>query len=583
VSTTVILKAIDVSLSYGSKAILDGVGLEVREGEIAALVGPNGSGKSSLLRILAGLQSPDSGKVLVFRRGLPVKDLRLGYLSQQAGENEPSGDETLLDSVLAGFSELPALERRIREISGALDARPDDDELLRRLGELHECFEAAGGYDVQAAVEASLRRVGFDEGDLDRPLAEFSGGWKTRARLAGLLARAPELLLLDEPTNHLDLESMEWLEEFLLDYDRPVLVVSHDRYHLDRVADRVFEIKQAHLHEYTGNYTAYVRQAEARARDHRRRWEKEERERQRLEKAADRQMRWAEEAHAAAGINDHARRLAKKAYKRSLATARRLERRIEGGVEKPWEDDRIRISLSEPGKTGGPVLVLKDAAAGYGGRPVLSDLHLWVRPGDRLIVVGPNGSGKTTFLRLLAGEPVLLGGKMHTPPGLRVGYFRQELENLEPEAVPFDLAARAGEEGRWSDGLSRSEIRTYLGTFLFRGDDVFRPVARLSIGEKVRLSLACLLLKEPDLLLLDEPTNHLDIPAREAVEEALARFGGTVVLVSHDRYLLDRAATRVLDLGRPGRPVVWPGNYSYYLAKKRETAGGAEGEGPRRS
>ncbi len=512
--TNVVLKAVGIHLSYAGKAVLSGVDLEVREGEVSALVGPNGSGKSSLLRILAGLQAPDRGRVLVFRRDLPVAGLRAAYLPQDPHEElvaagaASRGGGSLLESVLAGFPGFSSLERELGELELALARRRtasdrEGDTLLRRYGELRERFEQAGGYAIRARAEAALRRVGFSEEEMAAEPRSLSGGQKTRARLAALLARDPDLLLLDEPTNHLDLESMEWLESFLLGYENPVLLVSHDRHLLDRVARRVFELRRGRVREYPGNFTAYRRLADAEARRHQEEWQAQERERTRLKAAADRQMRWADRAHRAAGIND------------------------------------------------------------------FQGLDLYLAPGDRLAVIGPNGCGKTTLLRLLAGELKPSRGEVRVSSGLRVGYFRQELENLDPVATPFDLAARVVTR---CPVVDRSGLRTYLSRFLFRGEDVFRPVASLSVGERVRLSLACLFLGAPGLLLLDEPTNHLDIPAREAVEKALDGFTGTVVVVSHDRFLLDRTANRVLELGAPGGPKVYPGNYSYYLWKRSGAA-----------
>jgi len=576
----IILEVVDVTLAYGDNVILDGVSLAVREGEVSALVGANGSGKSTLLRIMAGLQDADSGTLRAFRRDLPVAALRAAYLAQ-----DPDGDAgpdrlgaSLVETVMMARPELSGLEDALRLAEQRLAVGPTDDAFLEAYGALRSRYETLGGYRLRSDAEAALSGVGFARSDFDRAYGTLSGGEKTRAHVAGLLSRDPELLLLDEPTNHLDLETMTWLEEFLRDCGHPVLVVSHDRRFLDQAADRVFELKRGRVTEYPGNYSDYHRQAMAAAMCRRREWEKQERQRQRLEEASLRQMRWAEKAHEEAGINDFRRRLAKKAHKRAKATARRLERLVENGVDKPWVDDRVKADLGPPARTGSPVAVLRNVSARYGAREVIRRLDLDIKTGDRLGVVGPNGAGKTTLLRLLARELDPAGGDLYVSPGLRVGWFRQELEDLEPRATPFDLIAGVYREGvatgrlQSPAGMSRSETRTYLANFLFFGSDAFRPVRDLSTGEKVRLSLARIFLSRPDLLLLDEPTNHLDIPAREAVEEALASFAGTIVFVSHDRYLVDRVASRIMDLGDPAGARVYEGNYTDFLERKTSSA-----------
>lgn len=505
------LQVTDIRKEFQGVPVLTGVTFHSAAGERVGLVGVNGSGKSTLLKILVGSLEPDGGSL----RWLNPR-LRRAYLSQEARWDE---------------------------------ARPLDEQ-------------------VAGVPRDLLFRCGVTEEMLARPAGSLSGGQKTRAALARALAGRPDLLLLDEPTNHLDTEGLEWLERTLIHYRGTILVVSHDRYFLDRVVGRILELAEGRVKEYAGNYSAYARAKQMEQERAEAEYQQFRREKARLEEAMRRQMAWAESAHRAKPAAD-APMNAKvymhgqaKAHARVAKTmAKRLER-IE--VEKPKRQPQINFRLEGAGSLGRNLLLAQDLGFSYDGkRWVFRRTSFFIQRGDRVAVVGPNGSGKTTLLRLMLGHLEPTEGQLYRSP-MRVGYLAQELEDLDPRDTVLEAATG-------NSALDQAHARTVLGCLLFRRDAVLKRVAELSGGEKVRLALARLLLSAPDLLVLDEPTNGLDLLSRERVEEVLQQYPGTLILVSHDRYLLQRTANRVFHV-KSGQVVCFSGTYQEYLERREGKA-----------
>jgi ATP-binding cassette subfamily F protein 3 len=533
------LRLTGISKMYPTKTVLDGVDWHVAPGQRWGLVGPNGAGKSTLLKIVLGQLDADEGKAELRPK------LSIGYLAQ-----ELLGDlgRTLQAEMWTAFPQLLTLKDQLAQVESEMAGCHDEAE-MSRLVERHANYlhdwERLDGYTADARIGRVLHGLGFSEPDRSRKVAEFSGGWQMRVALAKLLLEQPDLLLLDEPTNHLDLEAIRWLESYLGDYPGALVLISHDRHFLDAVVDHIAELEGGRLTSYTGNYTKY--------RDQR----KERREAQ----AAAFGRQQAEIERLEAWIN----RFRAKATKASAVKSREKSLDRMDRVEAPPEEqESIRFRFAKAPATGRIVLTLTDVSKDYGKGKLFNIPRLELERGMRLALVGPNGTGKSTLLRLMAGVEAPDTGEVAN--GLRVmpGYFSQnQAETLDESNTVLDETYAVDETA------TLTRIRTLLGCFLFRGEDVFKPIAKLSGGERSRLALAKLLLKPYNLLLLDEPTNHLDLGAKEELAEALEAFDGTAVLISHDRYFLDRAATHVLHIER-GQATLYIGNYSYYLAKREE-------------
>jgi ATP-binding cassette subfamily F protein 3 len=508
----------DLSKTAGDLEILREVRFDLEPGERVALIGRNGTGKTTLLRVLAGLVAPDQGQVRLARWA------RIAYLPQTP---EGPSEATVLDHVLTGALDVRALEARLRDLEGLM-ARPEVhgdpqqlDPVMEEYTRVREHFEHAGGFTLEVRAKTVLSGLGFDETGWSRPLSVQSGGWRVRAELARALLGEPDLVLLDEPTNHLDLAATEWLEGYLKAIPGACLIVSHDRYLLDAVTTRTLELEDCRLTAYPGSYSAYVA---LRA------------ERVRLQQEA-----WAAQREEIARLEDYIRRYkagqrAAQAHSREKMVARLQAAR----VDRPRERQSMRVGARATPASGRVVARLRGVSKRFDETDVLADVSLEIHRGERIGLLGPNGAGKTTLLRILAGLESPTAGATTLGVGVRPRYFAQEPSGaFDPEATVLDeiLADRP---------LPPEQVRTYLGRFLFTGDDVFKSIAMLSGGERQRLNLARLLLDEPNLLLLDEPTNHLDIPSREALEAALREFPGTIVVATHDRYLLERLATRIL-------------------------------------
>jgi len=525
---------------YGSQRVLDEATLVLKPSERAALLGPNGSGKSTLLKIAAGLEEPDSGRVII------PASLAIGYLPQDAGV-QPG--RTLHDEVLSAVAELLGLEEQLRALERQMDEPAADLEtLIQRHAELQEAFERRGGYAIEAEVGRVLAGLGFSAADRDRPTQEFSGGWQMRIALARLLLGRPDVLLLDEPTNHLDLAATEWLEAYVKASRATMLIVSHDRYFLDAVVQRVFELRDGHVETFPpGNYSAY-------------RVERERRD-QALQELAQRQQEEVERLEA------YIRRY-KEGNRATMAKSReKMLARLEAErVAAPRKERVLRFVFPACPPSGRDVVTLGHVTRAYGPRTVLSGVSLVIERAERVALIGPNGAGKSTLLRVLAGRDRPTRGTASLGVGVRPAYFAQDqAEHLDPGNTVFDEVYQAA-PASWDI----QAVRDLLGRFLFTGEAQFKPVTGLSGGERSRVALAKLLLRPSNLLLLDEPTNHLDVATRERLEDTLGAYPGTLVIATHDRYLVNRLATKVVEVADGGIRV-YDGGYTAYLrAKERE-------------
>ncbi|WP_312562868.1 ABC-F family ATP-binding cassette domain-containing protein [Anaerospora sp.] len=526
-----ILRATDLTKSFGIETVFSGISFELRRGDKLGLIGANGAGKSTLMRCMLGLEAVDSGRV-----GIPEGET-IGYVEQDAS----LGQGTLYDELSAAWQDVMQWQRDMARLEKEIAQEKDHERqqvLIKQYGRITEKFERGGGYEYENIIRRVASGLGFTGGDLDRPISAFSGGQKTRISLAKALARRPDFLFLDEPTNHLDISMVEWLEEYLKDYSGGVLIISHDRYFLDQVATGILELEQHRIDEYRGNYTRYLVQKAERVASHTAAYEKQQEYIAKTEAYIDRFR---------AGIKS------KQARGRQSQLSR-LER-----LAAPVQADTLTFSFAALSECADRVAELEKVTAGYGDTTVFANLSLLIRKAEGVALIGPNGAGKTTLLKLLTGDLAPKAGKVKLGSRVKVGYFAQEHENL-------NSANRMLDEIMADFGLGEERARTLLGSFLFSGDDVYKVIGALSGGEKARLALLKLMMTGANFLILDEPTNHLDIPAKEAVEEAILAFPGTFLTVSHDRYFLDKVADRVIELSE-GNLADYVGNYSYYRDK----------------
>ena len=531
-----IVVAEGLAKSYGAQDVFWDVSFRIARGDRIALVGPNGVGKTTLLKLIAGLEAPTAGRIHRARR------LRIGYLPQEA---ELAGHRTLRQEMLTVFADLRAQEAELRRLEREMADPARRDRALKRYGKLLEEFELAGGYDFEHRIDRVLTGLGFREDEHRYPLAILSGGQKTRALLAKLLLQEPDLLLLDEPTNHLDLAAMEWLEDYLSEWKGSFVVAAHDRYFLDKLVERVWELEFGRLEQYPGNYSRYV-QLRAERLERREAEYRAQQEYIAKTEAFIRRYRAGQRAREARG------------RQKRLAHLQRLER--------PRRARTMKLSIETDLRGGDLVLTTKDLAVGY-RTALFTCPDLCLRRGERAALVGPNGSGKTTFLKTIVGQVRPLRGEVRLGHNVRVGYLAQAHEGLNRDNTILEEILEV-------KNLPLQRARTFLGRFLFSGDDVFKRVGDLSGGERSRVALARLTLEGANFLLLDEPTNQLDIPSREVLEEVLADFEGTILLVSHDRYLINALATQVWII-EDGGLNVYQGDYADYLKRreKRERKG----------
>ena len=521
----------EVYKSYAAVEVLRGVTFQINPRERVGLVGRNGAGKTTIFRLITRQEETDRGQV-VFLRGL-----RIGVLEQQPTFQ---GTLTVRDEALNVFTEIRAMEAEMTRLEHEMAEAQGDalDEAMHSYSDLRHAYEFAGGFSYHARGEAVLAGLGFSEPDLDKPAEQLSGGQKARLALARLLLSEPDILLLDEPTNHLDVNAVEWLEDFLSEYKSAFVIISHDRFLLDRTANKIVEMDGGRATVYSGNYSAYIKQREER----------------RLVQARE----YQEQQELIARTEDFIRRnIAGQKTKQAKSRRNMLERieRLEA-----VRDERVGdFRLQGVARAGDNVLSVSDLSIGYGATALATGITLLLRRGERLGIIGPNGSGKTTFLKTVLGELQPLDGGLTWGANVNIDYFDQDLSSLDLSSTVIEEIASVAPRA------APGELRSYLAKFLFTGDDIFKPVVALSGGEQSRLALAKLIYSRANVLIMDEPTNHLDIPSREALERALAEFPGTIITVSHDRYFLDKLATEILHF-EGGAATYHNGSYSDYYA-----------------
>ncbi len=532
----------DINKYFADRQIFTGINWHIHGHDRIGLCGENGAGKSTLLKLLAGLVECDGGSVQY------AKGTTFGYLPQDGLDHK---GQTLFAEAKSALADLQEMERELRDLELKIAANASTGE-LERYAELQSQFEQRGGYRMESEVGRVLHGLGFSESDLNKPCETFSGGWQMRIALAKLLLQQPNLLLLDEPTNHLDLPARDWLEDYLINYPHGIVLVSHDRFFLDRVVSRIVEIWNGELTEYPGNYSRYIQ-----ARD----------ERVAALKAAKVQQD-EEIAKTEAFIN----RFRYQANKASQVQSRIKQLEKIERISLPPERKKIAFTFPAPPKGGRTAIELVKASQTYGALEVLQQVDVHVEQGERVALVGPNGAGKSTLMRLLAGVEEPVAGSRVAGHNLAQAYFAQDqAAELSPERSVYDeLSADA-------PFLMVPKLRNILGAFLFSGDDIEKLVKVLSGGERNRLALAKLLLRPANLLLLDEPTNHLDLQSKEILLESLRKYSGTIIFVSHDRYFVDELATRIIEVGA-GRVESYLGNYEDFLRVKQATGDGSHSE-----
>jgi len=533
-----VLHLIDISLYFGSRLLFENIHWHVRPKDRIALIGANGIGKSTLLKIILGRITPTTGRVV------HAKNLTIGYLPQ---EGLPEFEKSVIEESMSAFRDIQAVQMRLNEIEDKIKILPHDSEAYQRLlqeyGECHHRFEQLEGFSARSRAEKVLIGLGFRTEDFERPCSQFSGGWQMRVSLAKLLLQKPDLLLLDEPTNHLDIESIVWFEDYLKSYEGSVVTVSHDRYFIDHICNRISELDHQRLTDYSGDYEAYE-EAKALAEEQLiAEYERQQDERRRIQVFIDR-------------------------FRYKATKARQVQSRVKM-LEKMEqlnlpEDERkaVHFRFPQPPPSGRVVLEVEDLTKSYDGIPVFEKLNFILERGDKAALVGVNGAGKSTLLRLLSGEDTPDRGAIKIGYNVMLEYFaQQQAEKLNIANTVFEEITAAARDH------TPLLLRTILGAFLFSGDDIQKPVKILSGGEKSRLAFAKMLLNPTNFILLDEPTNHIDAQTRDILQSALQDYEGTLLIASHDRYFLDNLVTKVLEL-KNGRMKIYLGNYTDYYNKK---------------
>ncbi|QNU67533.1 ABC-F type ribosomal protection protein [Ruminiclostridium herbifermentans] len=538
----IVLNCNNISFAYGTETIIKDVSFSVQENDKVGLVGVNGAGKSTLFKIITGELNQESGEIFV------SKDLILGYLKQNAALNT---DNTLWDELLEVFRELIDMEKAINRIEIEISNTTDKEKLaalMKEYSRLSERFSYLGGYEYNSRVRGVLRGLGFDDSEFNKKVSILSGGQKTRLALAKVLLEEPDILMLDEPTNHLDISAVEWLEDYLKSYKKCLLIISHDRYFLDSVTNRTIEIENCTSTVYNCNYSAYVKQKAINREIQEKHYQLQQKEIARQEAFIEQQRRWNRERNIIAAES-------------RLKALDRMEK-----IDKPSAlPQKIRMKFNHTIASGNEVLEVDSVSKRFGDKELFKNVGFKIRKAERVFLLGPNGCGKSTLLKILAGRLEASSGKYSYGTKVRLGYYDQEMSDLNLENTILDEVWSVNQQ------LVQTEVRSALAAFLFTDEDVFKKISVLSGGEKSRVAMLKLIFSDANFIILDEPTNHLDINSREILEAALQEYEGTLLIVSHDRYFIDKLATRIIDIGTS--PVIdCMGNYTFYSTHCKKSA-----------
>ncbi len=534
----IIAQGHDLQQQFGANILFDNVNFSIDSNARIGLVGPNGAGKTTLLKIMTGQQDPTHGEFTV------NKNVDVGYIAQ---ENDLDESKTIWDGMEEVFAELIAQSKKLEKMQMQIADHPEDQELLKRYDQLQFDFEQRGGYTYQSDIKSILNGFKFPEDTWSKKIGSLSGGEKTRLAFVKLLLKKPPLLLLDEPTNYLDMDTLDWLESFLKNYSGAILVVSHDQYFLDNLANQIFELEFGKLTTFKGNYSQYKAERELRNRQQQAAYEKQQEEIKRDEEFVQKNMVRASTT------------------KRAQSRQKKLEK-IER-ITPPKHKNKVRIHFNSDRPSGKEVLILNDLSIGYPDKTMVEDISFQINKGDRVAIIGPNGIGKSTLLKTVMKQLTPKAGSIKYGASLDIGYYDQELQRLDPSKTVLDTI--------WDrhKTMPEKDVRSILASFLFTAKDIDKTVGQLSGGQKARLTLTVLSLEHDNFLLMDEPTNHLDIEAKEVLEQALNEYDGTLLFVSHDRYFINQLANKIVSV-RNGHAKIYDGNYSYYLDEKAKQAAG---------
>lgn len=532
----IIAQAQDLEQRFGGNTIFSNISFSVPDNARIGLVGPNGAGKTTLLKIMTGQQEPTSGQFTI------NKGLKVGYIAQ---ENALDEDKTIWDEMLTVFDNLIEKNKRITKMQEQIAEHPEDEDLLKRYDQLAYDFEQEGGFTYQAEIKSILNGFNFKENTWQKVIGTLSGGEKTRLAFVKLLLQKPPVLLLDEPTNYLDLDTLDWLEAFLKNYQGAIITVSHDQYFLDHLANQIFELNFGKLTTFKGNYSQYVKERELMNNQQEAAYEKQQEKIKKEEEFIQKNLVRASTT--------------KRAQSRRKALDK-MER-----IKPPKHKQKVRINFTSDRPSGKEVLIAKDLTIGYPDKTMVSDIDFQVNKNDRVAIIGPNGIGKSTLLKTIMKKLEPKDGSIKYGASLDIGYYDQELQSLDPSKTVLDTI--------WDrhKTMPEKDVRSILASFLFTAEDIDKTVGQLSGGQKARLTLTVLSLEKDNFLLMDEPTNHLDIEAKEVLEQALDTYDGTLLFVSHDRYFINELANKIISVS-DGHAKIYNGNYSYYLDEKAKQA-----------